>query len=59
MAPIIKRLEETHLIEPDEGGSVLLQTIKIPKNGHYLTDLLPKPNYTLLKTKKIEKQRFV
>ena len=29
----------------DEGIPFLLNTIRIPKNLHYLTDRLPKPNY--------------
>jgi len=37
----------------------LLKTIRIPKNIHYLTDRLPKPNYLPLKTRKIEKSRFI
>ena len=31
----------------------LLNTIRFPKNFHYLTDWLPKPNYAPLKVKKI------
>ena len=45
MPILIKRVQENHLIEADEGNSILLRTIKIPKKIHYLTDLLPKPNY--------------
>ena len=36
-----------------------MKTIQIPKNLHYLTDRLPKPNYTPLKTKKMEKYQFL
>lgn len=59
MPAILKRLDEKHLIEPDEGVPILLQTIRIPKNFHYLTDLLPKPNYAMLKTRKIDKQAYM
>ena len=52
---IIKRMGENHLIEVDETLPFLMNTIKIPKNLHYLTDRLPKPNYIPLKTKKIDK----
>ena len=34
---------------------MLLRTIKIPKNMQYLTDRLPKANYTPLKITKINK----
>ena len=37
----------------------LLKTIRIPKNIHYLTDRLPKPNYMPLKTRKIDKLKFI
>lgn len=60
MPIILKRLDEKTLLEVDEtSNSILLTTIKIPKNIHYLTDRLPKPNYSPLKTKKIDKQRFI
>ena len=47
------------MIEGDEGENFLLNTIRIPKNIHYLTDRLPKPNYQPLKTRNIDKQRFI
>ena len=37
----------------------LLNTIRVPRNIHYLTDRLPKPNYAPLKTKKIDKNEFI
>lgn len=53
-------MEEKHFTEIDEANSnFLLNTIRIPKNIHYLTDRLPKPNYAPLKTKKIDKKRFL
>jgi NIMA (never in mitosis gene a)-related kinase len=42
-------LSEVAMIETDECIPELLRTIKIPKNMHYLTDKLPKPNYVPLK----------
>ena len=38
-------MNENLLVEVDEGIPFLLNTIRIPKNLHYLTDRLPKPNY--------------
>jgi NIMA (never in mitosis gene a)-related kinase len=49
MPSVIKHLSEASMIEPDESVSELLKTIKIPKNIHYLTEKLPKPNYIPLK----------
>lgn len=40
--------------EPHE----LLKTIRVPKNLHYLTDRLPKPNYTGEKNSSMGKIRF-
>ena len=37
----------------------LLNTIRIPKNLHFLTERLPKPNYILSRTKKVEKNKFL
>ena len=33
---------------------MLLNTIKIPKNLHYLTDKLPKPNYLTRKDNRLD-----
>ena len=53
-------MEDKYFTELDEAGSnFLLNTIRIPKNIHYLTDRLPKPNYVPLKTKKLDKKRFL
>jgi NIMA (never in mitosis gene a)-related kinase len=52
-------MNDIHLTEIDEAMPNLLNTIKIPKNLHYLTDSLPKPNYAPLKTRRIEKSKFV
>jgi hypothetical protein len=38
---------------------VLLQTIKFPKKFHYLTAMLPKPNYNPLKVKLIDKYKYI
>ncbi len=46
-------------LKVDEGVPFLLNTIRIPKNLHYLTERLPKPNYTPLKTVKIDKHKFL
>lgn len=47
-------------MEVDENSPVnLLNTIKIPKNLHYLTDRLPKPNYEPLKARKVDKRKFL
>lgn len=49
MASVTKHLSEKTLIEPDEGVPELLKTIRVPKNIHYLTEKLPKPNYIPVK----------
>jgi NIMA (never in mitosis gene a)-related kinase len=49
MPSVLKHLNEKTLIEPDEAIPELLRTIRIPKNMHYLTDKLPKPNYIPVK----------
>lgn len=40
-------------------SSLMLQTIRISKNLHYLTERLPKANYTPLKLKKLDKGKFI
>lgn len=37
------------MIEADEDVPELLRTINVPKNIHYLTEKLPKPNYIPVK----------
>jgi NIMA (never in mitosis gene a)-related kinase len=57
---IIKRMDDKHLTEIDEGlQAALLTTIRIPKNLHFLTERLPKPNYIPIKTRKVEKHKFL
>lgn len=57
---LLKRMEDKQFTELDEiGPNCLMNTIRIPKNIHYLTDRLPKPNYVPLKTKKVDKKRFL
>jgi NIMA (never in mitosis gene a)-related kinase len=36
----------------------MLQTIRIPKNMYFLTEKLPKPNYTPVKIIQIDKMNF-
>ena len=60
MPAIVKRIDDKYLIEVDETGMLeMLNTIKIPKNLHYLTERLPNPNYEPLKLKKVDKNRFM
>ncbi len=59
MPGIIKRIDEKYCVEVEDMQNLLLNTIRIPKNIHYLTDSLPKPNYQPLKMKKVDKQRFL
>jgi len=57
---IHKRLEIHHMKELDENYKAdLLKTIKFPKHLHYLTDKLPKPNYTPLRLRQLDRNRFV
>jgi len=57
---ITKRMEEKHLTEPDEDHqTTLLNTIRIPKNLHFLTERLPKANYNQMKTRKMDKNKFL
>lgn len=59
MQTILQKMDEKLLVEVDEANPHLLQTIRISKNMHYLTERLPKPNYSPLKLKKIDRARFV
>lgn len=43
---MLKKTEEINIINTDEEPQTLLSTIKFPKNFHYLTSMLPKPNYS-------------
>ena len=49
MPAITKHLNDKTLLEADESAPELLKTIRIPKNMHYLTEKLPKPNYIPVK----------
>ncbi|CAD8180687.1 unnamed protein product [Paramecium octaurelia] len=55
---IVNRLDDKVLVE-EEGAKFLLQTIRVPRNMHYLTDRLPKPNYNPIRMTKIDKQQFI
>ena len=60
MPAIIKRMDEKHLMETDEvSQNNLLNTIRIPKNLHFLTERLPKANYSPMKIKKVDKHKFL
>jgi serine/threonine protein kinase len=57
---VLKRMDDKHLTEIDETFQAnLLTTIRIPKNLHFLTERLPKANYSPIKTRKVEKQKFL
>lgn len=57
---LVKRLEEKHLLELEDGQHIsLLNTIRIPKNLHFLAERLPKANYTQVKIKKVDKNKFL
>ncbi len=47
------------LIETIERNPELMKTIVLPKNLHYLTDVLPKPNYKPLQTKTVDRERYL
>lgn len=57
---IFQRKMDELALDPDdaEESQQLLKTIRIPKNLHYLTDRLPKPNYSGIKTKSLDKVGF-
>ena len=59
MPGIQKRLNHNVLTQVEERSPGLMKTIKFPKNLHFLTNQLPKPNYTPLKVKKVEKYQFL
>ena len=56
---IMKRIEDRHLFEVDEDVPLLLNTIRFPKNLHYLTDRLPGPNYNPVKIRKVDKMKYM
>lgn len=51
-------MDDKVLVE-EEGARFLLQTIRVPRNMHYLTDRLPKPNYAPLKMQRVDKNYFI
>ncbi|CAD8184138.1 unnamed protein product [Paramecium pentaurelia] len=55
---IVNRLDDKILVE-EEGAKFLLQTIRVPRNMHYLTDRLPKPNYNPIRMTKVDKYQFI
>jgi hypothetical protein len=56
--PLVRRHQKQKNIEIEE-ESILLKTIKLTKNINYLTEKLPKPNYTPLRYKSmLEKNRI-
>ncbi|CAD8105281.1 unnamed protein product [Paramecium sonneborni] len=58
LSAIVNRLDDKVSVE-EEGAKFLLQTIRVPRNMHYLTDRLPKPNYNPIRMTKIDKQQFI
>jgi hypothetical protein len=44
-----KRLSDNMFLEPEDNSAQLLRTIKLTKNINYLTDMMPKPNYSPIK----------
>ena len=53
-------MDDKHLTEFDKHDkNILLNTIRFPRDLHYLTDRLPKPNYAQARTKVLEKQKFL
>lgn len=60
MSSVQKRMSDKHLTELDESEkNMLLKTIRFPKSLNYLSDRLPKANYTPLKTVQLEKHQFL
>jgi len=57
---MLKRIEDKHLTELDENfQNSLLNTIRIPKNIHFLTDRLPKANYNPMKLRNVDRNKFL
>ena len=57
---VTNRMDDKTLTEFDEASQPnLLNTIRIPQNLHFLTERLPKPNYILFRTKKVDKNKFL
>ena len=47
MPIVLKKIEEygIQIKDDDSQKNELMRTIRMPRNLHYLTDRLPKPNY--------------
>jgi len=58
LSAIVNRLDDKVLVE-EEGAKFLLQTLRVPRNMHYLTDRLPKPNYNPIRMTKVDKYQFI
>jgi NIMA (never in mitosis gene a)-related kinase len=56
---VLRRLNDDYLYVVEEHNANLLKTIRMPKNINFLQDKLPKPNYKPLKTKRVDKERFL
>lgn len=50
---VSRKMDERYMTEVEETHNFLMNTIRVPKNMHYLTDRLPKANYAPLKIKKV------
>jgi hypothetical protein len=51
-------MNQAHFLQVDEGESQMLQTIRIPKNLHFLTEKLPKANYSPVKVVHLDRKGF-
>jgi NIMA (never in mitosis gene a)-related kinase len=54
----MKHMDSSHFIQVDETNPEMLQTIRIPKNLHFLIEKLPKPNYHPMKIIKLDRKNF-
>ena len=60
MPAVLKRMDEKHLTEADDiEKNILLSTIRFPKNILYLTERLPKANYAPMRTRTMDKKKFL
>ena len=55
--PIMRKRMKSKFETEVEEESILLKTIKLSKNINYLTEKLPKPNYSPIKYKSMLKNR--
>jgi len=56
---VMKHMDSSHFIQVDETNPEMLQTIRIPKNLHFLIEKLPKPNYHPMKIIKVDRKKFL